>query len=72
MKNFEDFTVNEIIKADFRAATVFRKFGIDPVLNKSKTIQDVCFHFQLDSEMILDEIIEQMEVKVKMPVPMIA
>jgi hypothetical protein len=72
MKNFEDFTVNELINADFRAATVFRKFGIDPVLNKMETIKEVCRHIRLKPDRILDEIIEQMEVKVPMPVQMIA
>jgi hypothetical protein len=72
MKNFEDFTLNEIINADFRAAVVFSKFGIDLTSNKSRTMQDVCFHFRLDPEIILDEIIEQMEVKVPMPFQMIA
>lgn len=72
MKNFEDFTVNEIINADFPATAVFRKFGIDLTLNKSKTIQDVCNNFRLDPEIILDEIIEQMEVKIPIPVQMIA
>lgn len=72
MKKFEDFTVSEIVRADFRARTVFRKFGIDINLNKTKTINEICVNSQLDPETLLDEIIEQMEVKVTIPVYMTA
>lgn len=72
MKTFEEFTVNEIITADFRAGTVFKKFGIDPALNKGKTLYEVCYHFNLDSDTILDKIIDEMEVKVQKPYKMTA
>jgi hypothetical protein len=70
MKKFEDFSVSEIIIADFRASNVFKKLGVDPIINKEMTIQELCDHFCLDSDTILDKIIEQMEVKVSRPLQM--
>lgn len=67
MKKFEEFTVSEIITADFRASNVFEKLGVDPELNKELKIQELCDHFDLDSDTILDKIIEQMEVKILKP-----
>lgn len=72
MKTFEEFTINEIVTADFRASHVFGKLGIDLNSNKTKTINEICIHFRLDPEIILDEIIEQMEAKVIMPVQLLA
>ncbi|WP_373496197.1 hypothetical protein [Aquiflexum sp.] len=72
MKKFEDFTVNEIIIADFRASTVFRRFGVDPILNKEKMIKEVCVSFDLNPDTILDRIIEEMEVNVPKPFKMTA
>jgi hypothetical protein len=72
MKKFEDFSVSEIIIADFRASNVFKKLGVDPIINKEMTIQELCNHFCLDSDTILDKIIEQMEVKVPRPLQVTA
>lgn len=67
MKTFEEFTINEIVTADFRAGIVFEKLGVDPSLNGKMKIHELCDHFDLDSDTILDKIIEQMEVKVIKP-----
>jgi len=67
MRRFENFTLNEIVKADFRAATVFDELGIDLPAHHKNTIEEVCMRYQINSELILDKIIEKMEVK--MPIP---
>lgn len=64
MKSFEDFTMGEILNADFRARSVFKNFGIDSTTFKDKTVKEICKRHQIQADYLLDSIIENMDSKV--------
>ena len=67
MKNFEEFTVNEIIQSDYRARLVFENLGIDISRDKSKTLEEICKNYKVSHATVMDKIIEEMEEKSFIP-----
>ncbi|WP_157370274.1 hypothetical protein [Aquiflexum balticum] len=64
MREFEDFTLREILKADFRAQMVFKNFGIDSKSLLGKTVKEICKRYRIKAEYLLDSIVENMDSKV--------
>jgi hypothetical protein len=63
MRRFEEFTLGEILAADFRAIRVFRKFGIDSYVFKERTVKEICTKYQIQSDNLLNSIVDNMESK---------
>jgi hypothetical protein len=63
MRRFEEFTLGEILKADFRTIRVFRNFGIDSSTFKERIVKEICTKYQIQSDNLLDCIIDNMESK---------
>lgn len=61
MREFEDFTLKEILKADFRAKMVFKNFGIDSKFLLEKTVKEICKRYRIKSEYLLDRIVDNMD-----------
>ncbi len=64
MRRFEEFTLGEILKADFRAIRVFRNFGIDSSTFKEGTVKEICTKYQIQPDNLLDGIVDNMDSKV--------
>jgi hypothetical protein len=63
MKNFEEFTVNEIIRSDYRARLVFKNLGVDFSTENGMTLQEVCTNHYVSPEIVLEKIIEEIAEK---------
>jgi len=64
MRRFEEFTLGEILVAYFRAIRIFRNFGIDSSTFKERTVEEICRNYQIQSDKLLDSIVDNMESKV--------
>lgn len=64
MRRFEEFTLGEILKADFRAIRVFKNFGIDSSTFKERTVKEICSKYQIQPDNLLDGIVDNMDSKV--------
>lgn len=51
--NLKDHTIGEIVKTDYRAADVFKKYGIDFCCGGGKSISAVCEAHRLNMEEVL-------------------
>ena len=63
MRRFEEFTLGEILEADFRAIRVFKKFGIDSSTFKERTVKEICLKYQIKPDYLLDSIVDNMDSK---------
>ncbi|WP_194973950.1 hypothetical protein [Aquiflexum lacus] len=63
MRRFEEFTLGEILEADFRSIRVFRNLGIDSSTFKERTVKEICKKYHIQSENLLDSIVDNMESK---------
>lgn len=57
MNNITEQTIGQIVAADYRAAKVFRDYGIDFCCGGTKTIDDVCANTKIET----DEVIAALE-----------
>lgn len=56
MSVLEEQTVGEIVSEDYRAAGVFKKYGLDFCCGGKKKLSDACERKGLDVDLLLDEI----------------
>ncbi|RZS97888.1 hypothetical protein BC751_3516 [Cecembia calidifontis] len=60
MKSFEEFSLREIMQADSRAESVFRSIGVNTMLEKEKTVKEICTNYLIHPEEVLDQIVEEL------------
>jgi regulator of cell morphogenesis and NO signaling len=58
MNNIHQLTIREIVSNDYRAALVFRTFGIDFCCKGEQTIQEACAKKKTDPQLLLEKLIE--------------
>lgn len=55
--------IGELVAQDYRAASVFKKYGIDFCCQGNRTIQDACENNGLDSKVVLTDLEEVIKAK---------
>ncbi|MEB2785335.1 iron-sulfur cluster repair di-iron protein [Algoriphagus persicinus] len=58
MNNINQLTISEIVSNDYRAALVFRTFGIDFCCKGNQTIREACTKKKTDPQLLLEKLIE--------------
>lgn len=58
MNNINQLTISEIVSNDYRAALVFRTFGIDFCCKGNQTIREACTKKRTDPQLLLEKLIE--------------
>lgn len=58
MNNINQLTISQIVSNDYRAALVFRTFGIDFCCKGDQTIQEACAKKKTDPQLLLEKLIE--------------
>lgn len=58
MENIAQLPIREIVSKDYRAALVFRTFGIDFCCKGDQTIQEACTKKKADPQLLLEKLIE--------------
>ena len=56
MKFNQDNIIGELVAQDYRAASVFKKYGIDFCCQGNRTIRDACAKKDIDSQNVLKEL----------------
>lgn len=54
--NFIDKTLSEIVRKDFRAASIFEKYNLDFCCGGNRTLKESCEKNNIDLSLILDEL----------------
>src|SRR5688572_6175424 len=55
VKNFNG-TISEIVRADYRTADVFRKFGINYCCGGNVPLEEICFRQKVDIDLLQNEL----------------
>jgi regulator of cell morphogenesis and NO signaling len=63
-KNYSEITIGEIVAADFRAAEVFKKAGIDFCCGGKKSLASACYEKSVDPSLLSDQLKELENVPV--------
>lgn len=58
MKNIAELPISEIVSRDYRAALVFRTFGIDFCCKGDQTIQEACTQKKIDPQLLFEKLVE--------------
>jgi regulator of cell morphogenesis and NO signaling len=65
METISNNTIGSLVAANFKAASVFQKFGIDFCCNGNRTISEACASQNLNEEKVEQEVLSVLESKEK-------
>ena len=59
----ENQIIGELVAQDYRAASVFKKYGIDFCCQGNRTIEEACEKKNIDTKKVLEDLVAMMEAK---------
>ena len=59
----ENNIIGELVAQDYRAASVFKKYGIDFCCQGNRTIEEACEKKNIDTKKVLEDLVAMMESK---------
>lgn len=63
MESIRNSTIGSLVAANFKAASVFKKFGIDFCCKGNRTIEEACTGKKLDPEQVMQEVLSVLKTK---------